>query len=898
MRNSRLCLAYALPLYLFLVAGVPSLAQEQTFSAQFRQEKLENVLDYFSRTYDVLFAYSPSSVSDIYVSCEFEKLSLTEAMNQILSPVGFTYKVQQQDRILLIPNRGVVTSIKDRSPPEDIYITGTVRDSRLGIPLAYANIRVVGTKKGTISDQNGQFKLQSQTADSLKILCSYLGYRPLAFTVSATSLTKGLIISLEPTSTEIDEVLITEGSLQTVKVSDGAGNIMINPRESHLISGFGEADILRTIQLLPGINSTENQGGLHIRGSTPDQNLVLIDGITAYGIDHFFGMFSAVNDQAIENVNVNRGGFGAKYGGRLSGIIDIDAKRAKVDSISLYTHLSLLNSNVSLELPLIKNKVSILLAGRKSFPLLSQNPLYQTLTSNFSSSSQSQISQNDPFRQYRTILPEFDFSDANIKLSIRPSINDLIEASYFTSTDNLHYLVRDNDDIPFSERITTQEFIKVKNEGYSFSWSHQWSDKFYSRQNVAFSNYSNDYENRILVANDSSQYSGDILQENAISDMTIRSDYMYSLNATDKLSFGLHYKSMSTLNRQELYYESVPRVSDVSANSLAGYLQYDFALSDEFIISSGLRVVNYLPFKANYFEPRVSATYRMSPNFSTKIAWGRYNQFINQVTLGNSLGLAENQWVLSDDSTVPVASAEHIIVGAAYEAQGFLVDVELYQKNLYGLLTNEYDASLYEVGVTGNGGILDGGMGTSRGIDVMLQKKARVYEGWISYSYNEIHHTFEELNGGNPFPAAHENRHQIKVVNSLHLGNWSFGGTFVLATGNPYTDAIGPIKEVDENGLVEFYIEPGQINARRLPTYHRLDLSAVYSFRIGQQGKGKVGISMYNLYNRQNIRARRFQLFPEIDSNGNVDSSRAPGFVSSDILHQGFIPNFFIQASF
>ena len=896
MRNARPCLVYALPVLTFLVANVHVLAQDREYRAEFKQEKLERVLEYFSQNYNILFAYNPSAVSDIYVSCDFNNHSLTEAMDEILSPIGFKYKIQQENRILLIPDRGVLTSISDRAPPPVFQIMGTIRDSKHGIPLAYANIRILGTKKGTITDQNGQFVITGPADDTVKILCSYLGYRAKEISVSANGSDQKLRISLEPSSTEIDEVLITDGFQQTVKVSDGAGTIHINPKESHLISGFGEADILRTIQLLPGINSTENQGGLHIRGSTPDQNLVLIDGITAYGIDHYFGMFSAVNNQAIENVNINRGGFGAKYGGRLSGIIDVSGKRATADSLKLYTHLSLLNSNVSIEMPLYQDKVTLLLAGRKSFPLAQKNPLYSALTSNFSNSSQSLISQNDPVRQYTTIIPEFDFSDANVKLSIRPGVNDLVEASFFTSTDNLNYFVQDREDSPVVDRLTSDEVVKVENLGYSFSWSHQWSEKFYSKQNVAYSTYSNQYGSSFLLEGDSSVFNGNQSLLNTVNDLTVRSDYMLNLNRHNKLSFGLHYKELSSLNREEYLSDDSNFFNELdnSGQSLAGYAQYDLELSEKFSISSGLRVVNYKPFKNNFFEPRLSATYRFSPKFSSKVAWGRYNQFIRQFDIVNGLGLADDYWAVSSDATLPVSSAEHFILGAAFESTGFLIDVEVYQKNLYELSTIKFNSSTFEVGVSGDREFLNGGSGKSRGVDLMIQRKSRRYEGWLSYSYNSVMHTFEELNDGNPFPAAHENRHQVKLVNSIHLGKWSFGGTLIFATGNPYTDAIGPVRSLDENGLVNFYLEPAQINGRRLPNYHRLDGSAVYNFPIGQNGNGKIGLSLYNVYNRLNIRDKRIQLFNQVDRNGNVTPIR----IESDILHQPFIPNFFIQASF
>ncbi|MEM7514109.1 MAG: TonB-dependent receptor [Bacteroidota bacterium] len=628
---------------------------------------------------------------------------------------------------------------------------------------------------------------------------------------------------------------------------------------------------------------------------TPDQNLVLIDGITAYGIDHYFGMFSAVNNQAIENVNINRGGFGAKYGGRLSGIIDVSGKRATADSLKLYTHLSLLNSNVSIEMPLYKDKVTLLLAGRKSFPLAQKNPLYNALTGNFSNSSQSIISQNDPVKQYTTIIPEFDFSDANVKLSIRPGINDLIEASFFTSTDNLNYFVQDGEDAPLLNRLTSEEVLKIKNLGYSFSWSHQWSEKFYSKQNVAYSTYSNQYENTVQVDGDTSFFGAQALG-NSVNDLTIRSDYMLNINRHNKLSFGLHYKGLTSLNVEEIISESGDFSNELDdyGQALAGYAQYDLELSEKFSISSGLRMVNYRPFKTNYFEPRLSATYRFSPNFSSKIAWGRYNQFIRQFDVVNGLGLANNYWVVSGDSTLPVSSAEHFILGAAFETSGFLIDVEVYQKNLYELSTVQFTSSPFEAGVSGDRGFFNEGTGKSRGVDVMIQRKSRKYEGWLSYSYNQTMHTFKELNDGNPFPASHENRHQVKLVNSIHLGNWSFGGTLIFATGNPYTDALGPIRRLDENGFVEYILEPAKINGRRLPNYHRLDISAVYNFPIGLNGNGKFGVSLYNVYNRINIRNKRIQLFNQVDGNGNVTPLR----IESDILHQPFIPNFFIQANF
>ena len=280
-------------------------------------------------------------------------------------------------------------------------------------------------------------------------------------------------------------------------------------------------------------------------------------------------------------------------------------------------------------------------------------------------------------------------------------------------------------------------------------------------------------------------------------------------------------------------------------------------------------------------------------NFRLKAAWGRYNQFINRIILENIFGGSRDFWLLADGESIPVQSSEHIIVGAAFETKDFLIDVEAYQKTNTGLV--EYSLRFgdpYDTTQNFNDLFFEG-TGIVRGIEFLLQKKFGALTGWLAYTLSKVEYTFPGLQE-TPFPALHDQRNEVKLIGMYKWKRFAFSGTYVYATGKPYTAPVGIYEITLLNGYQQKYIHVGDKNSSRLPAYHRLDIGANYSFNIGKT-ENKVGISVFNVYNRKNIKYRRFQI-QNFDPQTFLPTESK--LLQTDVNLLGIVPNFFINIRF
>ena len=274
----------------------------------------------------------------------------------------------------------------------------------------------------------------------------------------------------------------------------------------------------------------------------------------------------------------------------------------------------------------------------------------------------------------------------------------------------------------------------------------------------------------------------------------------------------------------------------------------------------------------------------MNEHWRLKASWGKYFQYTNQVVRENVLEGNRDFWMLADDEKVPVKSAFHYIAGASYEDPSFLVDLELFYKPMKGL--SEY-VLRENIGLRGTSSVPDyffTGSGNARGLEILLQKKYGHYTGWISYTYSRVTHRFEDLNDGEPYPAINDQPHELNIVNTYQIRNFVFGATFVYNTGKTYTAPVGSYQLTMLDGSVLDYTHVSAKNAFRLPAYHRLDVSATYRISVGKI-LGSVGISLFNVYGRENVWYREF----DVEDND---------IIIMDVNTLGFTPNLFMSVKF
>ena len=591
--------------------------------------------------------------------------------------------------------------------------------------------------------------------------------------------------------------------------------------------------------------------------------------------------------------NSTKGGFEAKYGGRLSSVVDLTGKQGNTKEFDMDVGLGLLSGNLSLEIPLA-GKGSIILAGRHSYPGLN-NGIFNKIFDLFI---------QDPENQNLTTDPTFQFYDANAKITLLPSEKDVVAISFYNGQDDLDNSREINVDrtreTPRGIRgAIVQNNISDElawgNWGLSGKWSRKWNDRWYSNVVLAWSNY---FSQRDQRANGTSmvyrqdtvierQLGGGFIEDNDVQDVTLRIDNEIKLSTDHTLELGaqLTQNDISYLYTQNDTTE-VLRRNDLG-NQYAFYVQDVWTPVEGLELKLGLRTTYFSPTQEWYTEPRINATYELGKGLKLKAAWGQFYQFTNRIVREDVLNGSRDFWVLADGEEVNVGEATHYIAGISYETKDFLFDVEAYQKDLRGLSEFSLRFSTQQGG-RGQGRETEAneffyaGTGVARGVEFLIQKTRGAYTGWASYTLSEVVHDFPDLSDF-PYYALHHQLHEFKLVQSIEWKRWTLSGSWIYASGKPYTAPGGIYELTTLNGDPYSYVGVGSKNAEQLPAYHRLDLSLSREFRI-KRSDLQLGLSIFNFYNRRNVWYKEFTV------EGNE-------LIENDFLLLGTTPNLFLNFS-
>ena len=798
---------------------------------------------------------------------------------------------------------------------ETVTISGIVKESDSGETLPYAHVLVLQSTIGAATNIDGRFVLLDVPSGEQVLRVSFLGFQTKDVPVNTNEVLGPLIIELDPISTDLNEVVVVADSYSMMKTSEKAGHITISPKDLAVLPSIGDVDIFRSLQLLPGISGTnEGSSGLFVRGGTPDQNLVLLDGMTVYHVDHFFGFFSAFNADAIKDVQVFKGGFPAKYGGRTSSVVDLAGKTGDVNKIRTGIGINMLSANAVVQIPM-GGKGSFLVSGRRSFTDILRsglyNNIYETLTGDDittegvggGSRGGGALRRGAAGLNRSVVQPDFYFYDLKAKLSYRPTDRDALSISFYSGQDDLD---KSNSQTRTPTTATTNvgsvtnditDLTNWGNIGISSTWYRQWSPRLFSNIQGAFSRYFSDYSRqtdieRIDSSTDSVSFARNFGtdESNRVNDISLRMDNEWQLSQQSKLDFGFHVTHSNV--SYNLVRDDFLTILDRDQNALqtAVYVQNSWNPVPSLKVSSGLRGIYYDATQQRFLEPRLSLSYDLSSLVTLKSSWGRFNQFVARVVNENVTEGARDFWLIADGNTVSVNSSEHYIVGASFETRDWLLDVEAYKKDTSDLT----EFSLRYQGTTGRGPLttVSGeadelfftGDGIAKGLEILLQNKTGRHTGWISYTLANVAHTFPELNDGEPFPPLHDQRHEIKLVNSWRFGKVNLASTWTFGSGKPYTAPESQYFLTLLDGTEQSFIHVGEKNAYRLPAYHRLDLSA-HLLLEGEKSNVDIGFSLFNVYNRSNVWYQEFDL------------SETP-LVTTDYTFLGITPNLSLRVDF
>ncbi|MBL0317263.1 MAG: TonB-dependent receptor [Flavobacteriales bacterium] len=773
-------------------------------------------------------------------------------------------------------------------------LTGVIRDKSSHESLPGARILVRSTESGAISNADGYFTLIDVPSDTTTLIVEILGHSPLEVHLSPNVNKNLFVIELSPSIVMLKGVNVV-AVREDVRFTDNehVGAIRMTPKKLEVLPNIGEKDVMRSFQLMPGISAAnESSSGLYVRGGTPDQNLVLYDGFTVYHVDHLYGFFSAFNSNALKDVVVYKGGYEAKYGGRLSSVTELTAKEGNQKKFNIGGDLSLLSLNAYAEIP-VGDKFSSIVTFRRSY----KGFLYEKIFDKFNTSSSSDTPQAGPGGRFTSNAEATSyFYDLNGKFTYRPNSKDVMSLSFYNGTDKLDNSIEIDGSAMgpggglggagFS--LNSTDLTKYGNTGSSFKWSRQWNSRVYSNSLVSYSHYFSDRDrsterNESDTTGTTNTVKNGIFENNDLRDYSFKSDIEINMGDHLKVETGMFATYYDILyNYAQNDTSSVLEKHNMTA--LAGaYLQTRIKLfHGKLHFVPGIRATYYDLTAKNYFEPRFAFTWKLSNKLTLKGSTGKYYQMVNRVTREDILSGSKDFWLLSDGKSIPVSSSDHYIVGLSYETNSYLFSIESYYKELYNL--TEYSLRFQNrPGLTTVNENFYTGQGTAKGVEFLLQRKIGKVNGWVSYTLGQARSNFSVYSAFD-YPANQDVTHEFKLVALYKYKRFDFSATWIYATGRLYTAPSGAyaLTLLDGNSSDCFTVTTK--NGLRLPDYHRADISVNYKLLAGTDGDrkrreiGYLGFSIFNLYNRTNIWYKQYTI---------VDSD----IIETNVNYVGITPN-------
>lgn len=794
--------------------------------------------------------YHDAMLQDVEVSCQCRNVTLREALMTLLQATPLAFEVTKDGQIVIVRRK--------------VNLKGYIKAAETGEALPYASVIIKGTAWGAASNVDGYFVFVNVPAGRCTLQASCIGYEPLAQPVTLLSSQETFIVSMKPQVLQGAAVAVTAEHLQTMETGPELGAVRMAPQQIARLPAVGDADVFRSLQLLPGISSVSDvTSGLYVRGGTPEQNLVLFDGMTVYHLDHLFGFTSAFNSEAIKDVRVFKGGFPAKFGGRVSGIVELTGKTGSYDKFQTGLTFNLLSGSGIVQVP-ISGRGAWLLSYRRSYTDYIQsglyNDIYRAVTGANPSSGPRPGGASPPPTSPATNSTDFYYYDVISKLSYSLPGRDILALSFYNSEDRLDQsqnfgTLASSHEPPHADSMRAQASLQDHtdwgNIGASAKWSRVWNDRLYSSLLAAYSIYNSQSLGALEFGNMGAKEGtrSSSSENNEVRDFSLQWENEWHASSRHRVEFGLEW-SRTNINIAFTANDTVnvlQRHDEAAQADL--YLQDTWKMLAPLELTIGVRAIHYAPTQKFYGEPRVSFKLPLAGGFWLKGAWGEYHQFVNRITNDNVLNGNRDFWLLADESLAP-SFAEHKIMGMAYENRDYLFEAEAYHKNLEGVA--EFSRRFRHPPEAKDEKLFFLGTGVARGLELLAQKKNGKVNGWASYTLARVDYTIPPLNQGAPFPADQDRRHEIKLAGNYAPGKWHLAATWMFASGAPYTAPLnGPNGNSAEGG--------GKKNGSRLPAYHRMDLSCARQFALARL-VWQAGISIFNLYDRQNVVRREYVL--------------------------------------
>ncbi len=737
-------------------------------------------------------------------------------------------------------------------------VTGYIEDKSTGERLIGATIYDSLSNNGSVSNSFGYFSLKCRKGHP-KLIFSFIGYKTVRQTLFVKSDTI-LKILLDQKAYALNEVLIRD---RTNVIESPAMSVSVLPMRTmkKIPVLMGETDVLKVLQTLPGVQTgTEGTGGLYIRGGSPDQNLILLDGVPVYNPDHLYGFVSVFNPDAINNVTLYTGGFPSRYGGRLASVVDISMKEGSNKEFHLDGTVGILSSKITLEGPLKNEMTSYLVSARRSWADL----ITRTILGNKE-------------------LPYYYFYDFTGKLNHVFSDRSRIFFSIYTGKDHISSIKTRSEFV--SEGVNyifgQDQYYGWGNITSALRWNYVFNRKVFSNTSLTLSNYKYfdkkqiDNTNIILVTGKVTNYRYLSDYRSGVSDIAFRTDFDLQPMPGHIMKYGAGmiwhvftpYAHISLL-------ESGGSSKEINKKQSAAepfiYFEDDIQIMSRLRANVGLRATGFLVNGKTYgsFEPRLSGRFKLSDIHAIKFSYSRMKQYMHLLT-SSRITFPTDLWVPATDKVEPQVSDQYS--GGTY--LNFHNSVELsiegYFKSMKGLIEYSEGSSFMDPG-SWESKIEKKGIGKAYGLELMIKKSSGNTSGWITYSIAKTQRKFNEINSGKWFPYKYDRRHDVNIViNHRFNEKIDAGITWDYCSGNLFTlissvyDAYLP---KGEQKYIQYFENR---NNYRLPAYHRLDMSINFH-RQKKSFYRTWNISIYNAYNHRNA---FFVYFGNDDLHGKKDQT-------------------------
>lgn len=724
-------------------------------------------------------------------------------------------------------------------------ISGYIKDKNSGESLIGANVLSQPGLSGTSSNNFGFYSL-TLPSDSVRLVGTYVGYKP---TEHHFYLKKDTVIHFELEGHSYLQEVVVTAKEEAIQESSQMSSIQVPVAQIKSMPALlGEVDVLKVLQLLPGVQSgSEGSSGLYVRGGGPDQNLILLDGVPVYNASHLFGFFSVFNADAIRHVELIKGGFPARYGGRISSVIDVNMKEGNMKEFVGEGSIGLISSKLTFEGPIIKDRTSFIVSGRRTYIDLFTTPLFKAFSEG--------------------VVVGYYFYDLNTKVNHKIGPNDRIYLSAYLGNDKAY----GKSEYEFGSGKAKDNFgLRWGNITSALRWNHIVSPKLFSNFTLTYSRYRfniyNSFENipaHSGTAEDEyfysySQYHSGIEDWGAKADFDFIPDPAHYIRAGAGAIYHTFSPGAFGIKSTELT-DTTYGASHTYAYEFSSYIEDDFKAGSQLKINAGMHFSAFQVEGVLYpsLQPRLSSRYLITPELSLKASFTRMTQFIHLLT-NAGIGLPTDLWVPVTAKVRPQQSNQVALGLARNIHDSYEFSVEGYYKQMENVIEYKEGADYLNVDSKWQEKV-EVGNGESYGAEFFIQKKEGNFTGWIGYTLSWTSRQFQNLNNGHPFPYKYDRRHDIGLSTSYKFNekiDLSFA--WVFGTGNALTLPIGSYLSVDRSfnswnnsyNPKEIHLY-GERNAFRMRAYHRLDLGVSFS-KQKKWGMRKWSFGLYNAYSRRN----------------------------------------------